>query len=349
MNICNSDRPFFTIVIPAYNAGKYLSDAVASVRAQTFPSWECIIVDDGSTDGTGALADALRVKDARIRVIHQANAGVGPARNVGVKAACGTWLLFLDADDAFHSQTLACLEAVVRHDLDFVDFGSVHCAARPELDGSPYGSGTVRVTDMGEMLTNDVLGTWTVWNVAYRRDVVQSVSFAPWLIAEDTLYRLNIACRVRRYARLDLCLHWYRIVFESAYQSGLTPAKVTSQLHSYLDMADCLAKTGRPIESRLRRKIGNAIVCRTVEQLFGPLGGITDAGREALASWRSAVSAPGILDFLPRGLRLMARLSCALRVPELVFFMHILPYRCVRAAHAAINRLRKSACHFGSR
>lgn len=190
------------------------------------------------------------------------------------------------------------------------------------------------------MLRSDALGSWTVCNVAWRLDAVRSMRFSRW-ITEDTLYRVNVICRTHRYAFLDLVLHWYRAIPGTLYQSGLTPAKVTSQLHSYLDMADCLSKTRRPIEPRLRRKIGNAIVCRTVEQLFGPLGGMTDEGREALAFWQTAVSTSEVLDFLPHGLRLMARLSCGVRAPMLVFFVHILPYRCVRAAHAAFNAIRR--------
>lgn len=90
------NRPRFTVVIPAYNAAATLARAIESVRAQTWPAHEILIVDDGSTDDT---ADIARQFGAPVRLIQQANQGVSVARNAGAAAATGDWLAFLDADD----------------------------------------------------------------------------------------------------------------------------------------------------------------------------------------------------------------------------------------------------------
>jgi len=92
----DQDQPLVSAVIPAYNAGKYLSDAIESVLAQTHPGVECIVVDDGSTDSTSAVAE--RYGD-RVRLVRQANAGVSAARNRGASEGRGELLAFLDADD----------------------------------------------------------------------------------------------------------------------------------------------------------------------------------------------------------------------------------------------------------
>ena len=90
----------FSVVIPAYNVADYLEKCVASVRAQTCADWEVLLVDDGSTDGvTGKLCDVLGQGDDRFRVIHQENGGMGTARNTGMEAARGEYLVFLDSDD----------------------------------------------------------------------------------------------------------------------------------------------------------------------------------------------------------------------------------------------------------
>ena len=90
----------FSVVIPAYNVADYLEKCVASVRAQTCADWEVLLVDDGSTDGvTGKLCDVLGQGDDRFRVIHQENGGLGTARNTGMEAARGEYLVFLDSDD----------------------------------------------------------------------------------------------------------------------------------------------------------------------------------------------------------------------------------------------------------
>lgn len=85
-----------SVVIPAHNAARYLAEAVASVRAQTHPAAEIIIVDDGSTDGTAHVIAGL---GPDVRSIRQARAGAGAARNRGAELADGEWLAFLDADD----------------------------------------------------------------------------------------------------------------------------------------------------------------------------------------------------------------------------------------------------------
>lgn len=91
--------PEITVIVPAYNAEKYLADCLESVIGQTFTSWELIIADDGSTDSTGAIADEYAVKDGRIKVLHLSRHGVSAARNACIDAAEGRYLAFVDADD----------------------------------------------------------------------------------------------------------------------------------------------------------------------------------------------------------------------------------------------------------
>ncbi|MCZ2155754.1 MAG: glycosyltransferase family 2 protein, partial [Bryobacterales bacterium] len=99
-----SPAPAVSIIIPAFNAAPWLKDAVHSVLAQSYRDWELIVVNDGSTDGTSALAKSFN--DPRIRVIDQTNAGVSAARNAGMAAAQGNLFAFLDADDAMLPETL---------------------------------------------------------------------------------------------------------------------------------------------------------------------------------------------------------------------------------------------------
>lgn len=106
--------PDVSVVIPMFNAGGTLPRAVASVRDQRGPSWELIVVDDGSTDGSGAAARSLLAGDARCRLIHRANGGLSAARNTGLAHARGRWVLFLDADDLLAPHALARLVAAAR-------------------------------------------------------------------------------------------------------------------------------------------------------------------------------------------------------------------------------------------
>ena len=105
-------------IVPVFNGERYLGDAIESICQQTYQKFEIIVIDDGSTDGTAAVA---RQYGHRIRYLRQLNAGTGAARNLGLAAAQGEFIAFLDADDLWHPEKLerqmARFEA--RHELDY--------------------------------------------------------------------------------------------------------------------------------------------------------------------------------------------------------------------------------------
>lgn len=92
-------RPVVSVVVPAYQVEGFLAEALDSVLSQSYRELEVVVVDDGSTDGSGEIADRYAAEDPRVHVVHQANAGLGAARNVGVRHATGDYLAFADSDD----------------------------------------------------------------------------------------------------------------------------------------------------------------------------------------------------------------------------------------------------------
>ena len=97
-------HPLITVIIPVYNILDCLERCVASVCMQTWENLEILLVDDGSTDGTGQLCDRLAKRDGRIRVFHKPNGGSSSARNLGIEKANGEWLGFVDSDDFIEPQ-----------------------------------------------------------------------------------------------------------------------------------------------------------------------------------------------------------------------------------------------------
>lgn len=91
--------PKLSMIVPVYNTEKYLRECIDSILAQTFRDFELILVNDGSTDGSGAICDEYAIKDPRIQVIHQENGGVTRARKAAMGAASGNWIGFVDSDD----------------------------------------------------------------------------------------------------------------------------------------------------------------------------------------------------------------------------------------------------------
>lgn len=97
-------NPIISIIVPCYNQAQYLSEALESVLAQTIENWECVIVNDGSTDNTLEIANEWAQKDSRFTVIDKKNGGPSDARNVGIRASQGKYILPLDADDIVRPQ-----------------------------------------------------------------------------------------------------------------------------------------------------------------------------------------------------------------------------------------------------
>ncbi|MBR4829475.1 MAG: glycosyltransferase family 2 protein [Muribaculaceae bacterium] len=114
-----------SVIIPAFNAAPFLRRSVSSALGQTYDNIEVVIVDDGSTDDTGAIADELAAQDGRIKVVHQENRGLAEARHSGIKAASAEYIVHLDADDELFPDAVAFLhDKCLENQLDWV-FGSL--------------------------------------------------------------------------------------------------------------------------------------------------------------------------------------------------------------------------------
>lgn len=99
-------NPLVSIIVPCYNQGQYLGEALESVSNQTFSNWECLIIDDGSVDNTAAVAKTFAARDPRFIYLFKENGGVSSTRNFGIEAAKGSFIQFLDSDDLLEKTKL---------------------------------------------------------------------------------------------------------------------------------------------------------------------------------------------------------------------------------------------------
>lgn len=112
-----------SIIIPIFNVEKYVHKTIDSVTNQTEKDIEIILVDDGSTDGSGKICDEYALKDERIRVIHKTNGGLSSARNVGIKVASSDYIMLLDGDDFLNAHAVSILnETMEKYPSDFIQF-----------------------------------------------------------------------------------------------------------------------------------------------------------------------------------------------------------------------------------
>ena len=188
-----SDSPgMISVILPVYNMEQTLGTAVGSILSQTYSHWELIIVDDGSTDSCGVLADIYMEKDARILVLHQENHGAGAARNRALSCTNGEWLAFLDADDEYLPE---CFEQMIRasNGADLVACGSflesyrTMCMPFEEIrsfDGLPSGR------EFRLFWANYIL--LVVWAKLYRRQLVRESFVTDVTYGEDTLFNFKV-------------------------------------------------------------------------------------------------------------------------------------------------------------
>ena len=116
------DKPLISIIMPAFNAERYIEAAIRSILAQSYITWELFVIDDGSTDATGDIATSFSQKDKRIRYIYSGeNAGVAATRNKGLSLCCGEYVAFIDSDDIWLPNKLESqLHAANAYGADFI-------------------------------------------------------------------------------------------------------------------------------------------------------------------------------------------------------------------------------------
>lgn len=198
----NTESPAISIIVANYNNDIYLDDCLRSVVSQSFTDFECIVVDDGSTDGSAAIIQRWAKQDKRIIPVFQENHGVSHARNVGLNMARGRWIGFLDADDCYCQDALRTLyQCGEQNNADIVGGGGVRVPDDFKLGDMTSDSFInppfiVLGFNIQDVIKMEYLGethrmVW-VWRRLFRRHVLENVRFDEALFpGEDTCFILE--------------------------------------------------------------------------------------------------------------------------------------------------------------
>src|SRR5258706_3449142 len=134
-----SPFPLVTVIIPAYNYGRFISDTLMSVQGQTYQDWECIVIDDGSTDNTAEVVARFCAQDPRIRYVRQDNAGLAAARNRGIAEGRGDYFQFLDADDLLEAKKVEFhVTYLENHPKVDIVYGDIRCFTTEDMNARMY-------------------------------------------------------------------------------------------------------------------------------------------------------------------------------------------------------------------
>lgn len=261
----------FSVIVPVYNVENYLPACVKSVVEQPGPAdWECILVDDGSTDSGPKMCDTFAELIPGVVVIHQENAGLAAARNTGLKAAKGEWVLFLDSDDCWQPGMLAELRKTLAEQPGYdwylaryteLDDTTGETAPPAELNYTPgafesedYAARVARLYDSCH---------WAVWKYCIRRETLQKnrVRFWPQSIwAEDLPFDLLLLLHCKRLYFADFTMTIYRANRAGSLMNANLPKHFAGLVGTMRGFARLRATQGCTAEeyNEILRRLANA-------------------------------------------------------------------------------------------
>lgn len=197
--------PKVSVIVPIYNVEKYLNRCLDSVLNQSYKNLEVILVDDGSQDKCGLIADSYQKNDNRIRSFHKKNGGLSDARNYGMKYATGEYVLFLDSDDWLKEEMIETLiRLVFEHKADIVQSGFYYAYDNYLLYDDRYYTEDMRPVVlkkdelMKELVINERVKNFA-WGKLYRIDLIRDIPFEKGVLFEDVFWAHKIMDRVKKY------------------------------------------------------------------------------------------------------------------------------------------------------
>lgn len=210
------NNPMVSIIVPVYNAENYLKRCIDSILNQEYTDFELLLIDDGSSDGSGAICDAYAEKDARVLVTHKENTGVSDSRNLALSRARGTYIQFLDSDDWMTpDSTKLMVRAAKNHHCDMVisDFYRV-VGERVSRKGDIDEEGVLtREEFAAHMMENPADFYYGVlWNKLYRRELIEQNHLdmpAEISWCEDFMFNLEYIRHVRTIYALQTPIYYY--------------------------------------------------------------------------------------------------------------------------------------------
>lgn len=226
-----------SVIVPIYKVEKYLRDCLESIINQSYRDLEIILIDDGSPDNSGGIADEYAGKDSRIKVIHKQNGGVAGARNDGLRMATGKYVTFVDSDDILHLRQYEILHSLIWQtgaDIatcekqDFVDGTLVDLKTECEMRGSEISKDDAIV----QMVCNKDVGNYFMLRM-YKIELFDGIQFPEGKVYEDVATLYKLVDRAKKIAYTDQKLYFYRVAREGAITSNFTKKKLQDSLEAY--------------------------------------------------------------------------------------------------------------------
>jgi len=233
-----------SVIVPIYNIRNYVSRCIDSIVSQTYRNLEIILVDDGSTDGSGAICDKYASSDKRIRVFHKENGGLSDARNYALDRASGEIISFVDGDDYIHAQMMECMIDTYRRT------GAKVVACRFERSDE---SVMKKMYDSDNLIAEIITGTEAIkdlekpdvvaWNKIYDRELFDGIRYPVGKYHEDEYVIHKIFHKCEKVAVLQEKFYFY-VTRENSIMDDMTPKRVYDALEGLESRCDYCDKSG---------------------------------------------------------------------------------------------------------
>lgn len=202
-----------SVIVPVHNAAVYLADCIKSVLDQTYSDFELLLIDDGSTDESGAICDSYAKKDKRVKVVHNKNHGVSYTRNVGLALSVGEYIAFCDADDQYKPNYLMDLYHAMQNsgvDMAICNYSILRGTSEKVVCSRP--SGVIEKEEIYRRIFIDNTIGGFVWNKFFKKELLQDIRFDENMqICEDTYFVCRFLQKARKIEYVGEPLYLYRV------------------------------------------------------------------------------------------------------------------------------------------
>lgn len=245
-----------SIIIPVYNSEKYLRNCLNSVVAQTYSQWECLLIDDGSTDHSSEICKSYSERDSRFKYLRKKNGGVADTRNYGLERVQGEYVSFVDNDDMLHPMIYQYLIDILESTNSEVsccnyikDFRAYDEVAKELLKPLSSGGGAEVLTNREDIYYSIVKGNQNngiegfIWNKVYRKSILDDVRFNQDIaLVDDADFSLRLFCKVQRVVYTDkVFYHWMQ--HETNQTTTGSYVKYANAAGAYEDMVRYVSET----------------------------------------------------------------------------------------------------------
>ena len=213
-----------SVIVPVYNVETYLEECLDSIQNQTYTDFEVLLVNDGSTDGSQAICERYCKENRRFHLLNQENQGLSAARNTGVAASRGEFIVFVDSDDMILANYLETLMHYMREDVDIVE--SQFTVSNEEFLAKSFKEPSIifegNSQEAVKIFTKHVLNVNAVTKL-YRRSIVEAVPYIDGVIFEDVYCGIGMLKYIRKIIKIDYKGYYYRQHQASIMHRTFTP------------------------------------------------------------------------------------------------------------------------------